>query len=87
MGVGRNSDVMIDPANNLVPNKGKLWRFVATVGAWLQALDYTSFDYTQDRIDRLERKVVELTEELRQSRASSPRESAPQYESYSRVPK
>ena len=40
---------LTDPANNLGPNKGKLWRFVATVGAWLQALDYTSFDYTQDR--------------------------------------
>jgi hypothetical protein len=67
-----------DPANNLVPNKGKLWRFAATVGAWLEALDYSSFDYTQDRIDRLERKVVELTEELRHSRASSARDSAPQ---------
>ena len=69
---------MTDTANNLVPKRGKLWRFVATVGAWLQALDYTSFDYTQDRIDRLERKVAGLTEELRQGRASSPRESEPQ---------
>ena len=84
MGVGRNSEVMIEGnkmsllINKIVPNTQKLWRFVATGGAWLQALDYTSFDYTQDRIDRLERKVVELTEELRQSRASSPRDSAPQ---------
>ena len=62
---------MTDTTNNLVPNKGKLWRFVAAVGAWLQALEYTSFDYTQTRIDRLERKVVELTEDLRQSRAST----------------
>jgi hypothetical protein len=69
---------MTDTANNLVPKRGKLWRFVASVGAWLQALEYTSFDYTQDRIDRLERKVAGLTEELRQSRASSPRESEPQ---------
>ena len=69
---------MTDTANNLVPKPGKLWRFVASVCAWLQALDYTSFDYTQDRIDRLERKVAGLTEELRQSRASSPRDSAPQ---------
>ena len=84
MGVGHNSDVMIERnkmsllINKIVPNKQKPWRFVATVGAWLQALDYTSFDYTQDRIDRLERKVVELTEELRQSRASNPRDFAPQ---------
>ncbi len=69
---------MSETANHLVPKRGKLWRFVASVGAWLQALDYTSFDYTQDRIDRLERKVVDLTEELRQSRASSLRDSAPQ---------
>jgi hypothetical protein len=62
---------MTDTTNNLVPNKGKFWRFVAAGGAWLQALEYTSFDYTQDRIDRLELKVVALTEELRQSRASS----------------
>jgi hypothetical protein len=67
--------------NNLVSNKGKLWRFVAAVGDWLQALEYTSFDYTQDRIDRLERQVVELTEELRQSRASNPRDFAPNDES------
>ena len=49
---------MTDTTNNLVPNKGKLWRFVTAVGAWLQGLEYTSFDYTQDRIDRLERKVA-----------------------------
>ncbi len=68
---------MAGTANNLVRNQEKLWRFVATFGAWLQALDYTSFDYTQDRIDVLERKVAALTEELRASRASSPRDSAP----------
>ena len=68
---------MTDTTNNLVP-RGKLWRFVAAVGTWLHALEYTSFDYTQDRIDRLERKVVELTEELHQSQASSPRDFAPQ---------
>ncbi|MGA7432769.1 MAG: hypothetical protein WBW35_20215 [Xanthobacteraceae bacterium] len=45
---------MTGTANNLVRKQGKLWRFVATFGAWLQALDYTSFDYTQDRIDLLE---------------------------------
>ena len=49
---------MTDTANNLVPKRGKLWPFVASVCAWLQALDYTSFDCTQDRIDRLERKVA-----------------------------
>ena len=52
---------MSDRANNLVPKRERFGRFVATVGAWLQAFDYTSFDYTQDRIDQLERTVVELT--------------------------
>ncbi len=69
---------MTGTANNLVRKQGKFWRFVATFGAWLQALDYTSFDYTQDRIDLLERKVAALTEELRQSRVSSPRDFSPQ---------
>jgi len=68
---------MTDTAINLVPKQGKLRRFVATVFEWLQALEYTSFDYTHDRIDRLERKVAELTEELRESRASSSRDSSP----------
>ena len=58
---------MTDSATNPTSNKGKYRRFVATVGAWLQALDYTSFDYTTDRIDRLEQKVAELTEELRRA--------------------
>jgi uncharacterized protein (UPF0335 family) len=38
----------------------------------LQALDYTSFDYTLDRVERLEREVGRLKEELRQIRDSGP---------------
>jgi hypothetical protein len=34
----------------------------------LQALDYTGFDYTLDRIERLEQELARLKEELRQSR-------------------
>ena len=68
---------MTGAASNLVRKQGKLWRFAATFGAWLQALEYTSFDYTQDRIDLLERKVAALTEELREGLASSPHDSAP----------
>ena len=67
---------MTDTAINLVPKQGKLRRFVATVFEWLEALEHTSFDYTHDRIDRLERKVAELTEELRESHASSSRDSS-----------
>ncbi len=63
-------------ANNFVRPQGKLRHFMATFDAWFQALDHTSFDYTQDRIDLLERKVAALTEELREGLASRPRDSA-----------
>jgi hypothetical protein len=56
---------MTDTANHLVPVQGKLRRALAAVFAWLQAMDYTSFDYTLDRIERLEREVGQLKEELR----------------------
>jgi len=68
---------MTGTANNLLRKQGKLWRFVAILGAWLEALDYTTSDYTRDRIDLLERNVAKLTEELRNGLASSPRDSAP----------
>ncbi len=35
----------------------------------MQAMESTSFDYTLDRIESLEREVGRLTEELRQRRA------------------
>ena len=63
---------MTDTANHLVPEQGKFRRALAAVVAWLQALDYTSFDYTLDRIERLEREVGQLKEELRQSRDTGP---------------
>ena len=62
---------MTDTANHLVPEQGKLRRALAAVFAWLQAMEYTSFDYTLDRIERLEREVGQLKEELRQSRDTS----------------
>jgi hypothetical protein len=49
---------MTGKLDNLVRAKGKFWRSVTTFGARLQALDYTSGDYTQGRIDLLERKVA-----------------------------
>jgi uncharacterized protein (UPF0335 family) len=35
-------------------------------------MDYSSFDYTLDRIERLEREVGQLKEELRQIRDTAP---------------
>ena len=63
---------MTDTANHLVPEQGKLRRALAAAFAWLQAMEYTSFDYTLDRIERLEREVGQLKEELRQSRDAGP---------------
>ena len=63
---------MTDTANHLVPEQGKLRRALAAVFAWIEAMDYSSFDYTLDRIERLEREVGQLKEELRQSRATAP---------------
>ena len=59
---------MADTANHSVPEQGKFRRALAAVGAFVQSLDSSSFDYTLDRVERLEREVGRLKEELRQSR-------------------
>lgn len=59
---------MTDTANHSAPEQGKFRRALAAVGAFLQSLDYNSLDYTLDRIERSEREVGRLKEELRQSR-------------------
>ena len=63
---------MTDTANHLVPEQGKFRRALAAVGAFMQSLESTGFDYTLDRIERLEREVGQLKEELRQSRDTGP---------------
>jgi hypothetical protein len=60
---------MVYTANRSVPEPGKFRRALAAVWAFLQAMDSTSFDYTLDRIERLEQEVERLKEDLRQSRA------------------
>ena len=64
---------MTHTANHSAPAHGKLRRALAAVFAWVQAMDYTSFDYTLDRVERLEREVEQLKKELRQSRDREPR--------------
>lgn len=59
---------MTDTTSHLVPEQGKFRRALAAVWAFLQAMESTGFDYTLDRIERLEREVGRLKEELRQSR-------------------
>lgn len=58
---------MTHTANHVVPEQGKFRRALATVWAFLQSMESTSFDYTLDRIERLEREVGQLREQLRQS--------------------
>jgi hypothetical protein len=67
---------MPDKAIDPIPKQGKFRRALA-VGAWLQALDYTGFDYTLDRTERLERELAQLKEELRQSREASSSDAHP----------
>jgi hypothetical protein len=62
---------MADTGIHPIPKQGKFRHALAAVGAWLQALDYTGFDYTLDRTERLERELARLKEELRQSREAS----------------
>ena len=63
---------MTDTANHLVPEQGKLRRALAAVFAFLQTMEYISFDYTLDRIERLEREVGQLKKEQRQCRDTGP---------------
>jgi hypothetical protein len=62
---------MPDAAIHPILRQGNFRRALTAVGAWLQALDYTGFDYTLDRTERLERELAWLKEELRQSREAS----------------
>ena len=63
---------MTNIANHLIPREGRFRRALAVVVSWLQAMEYTSFDYTLDRIERLEQEVGELKKELRRSRETEP---------------
>lgn len=59
---------MTDIADQSLPAQGKFRRALASFGAFLEAMEYTSFDYSLDRIERLEREVRRLKEQTGQSR-------------------
>lgn len=46
------------------PKPGRLRRILATIGAWVQSLDYTATDYAFDRIENLEAELAALKEQL-----------------------
>ncbi|WP_242185768.1 hypothetical protein [Sphingomonas sp. CARO-RG-8B-R24-01] len=54
----------MDTASHSAPGQGKVRRAFTAVGAFLTSLDYTSFGYTLERIERLEREVARLRREL-----------------------
>ena len=76
---------MTDTAIHPIPNQGKFRRVLAAVGAWLLALDYSRFDYTLDRIERLEQELAWLKEELCQSREVSSSDAPPETASTSNI--
>jgi hypothetical protein len=59
---------MAHTANHPVLEHGKFRRALGAVWGFLQSMDYTSFDYTLDRIERLEREVGRLEKDMRQGR-------------------
>ena len=62
---------MTDTAIHPIPKQGKFRRALSAVGALLQALDYTGFDYALDRMEHLERELARQKEELRQAGKTS----------------
>jgi HAMP domain-containing protein len=63
---------MTHTAGLAVPAPGKLRRALGAAWTLLQAMESTSFDHTLDRIERLEREVARMKEELRKSRDLGP---------------
>lgn len=63
---------MTNSSDHPITEQGQIRRALAAVFAWLQAMEYTSFDYALDRIERLEREVGQFKEEPRQSRDTGP---------------
>ena len=49
---------------------GAFRRLMNKVARWSEAMDYSGFDYTVDRIAYIERKLAELQDRMRQLEAS-----------------
>jgi hypothetical protein len=55
---------MTDRMSHRAPEQGKVRRAVAALGAFLNSLEYNSFDYTLERLELLEKEVGRLRREL-----------------------
>lgn len=49
---------------------GAVRRLINKVGAWSEALSYSGFDYTLDRIAVVERELAEIKDRMRRFEAS-----------------
>jgi hypothetical protein len=49
---------------------GAFRRLMNKVASWSEAMDYSSFDYTFDRIASIERELAALKDQMRQLEAS-----------------
>jgi hypothetical protein len=66
---------MTQTASLSPPQPGRIRRALVSFWAFLEALESGGSGYTFDRIDRLEREVARLKEELRQSRGQGAADS------------
>jgi hypothetical protein len=55
----------VDMTNDNKKQKGAFGRVIDAIVAWEKAMDYTPYDYVQDRVSNLEREVLQLRDELR----------------------
>jgi hypothetical protein len=53
--------------NDSKKRKGTFDRVIDAITAWVNAMDYTPYDYVLDRVCDLEREVSRLRDELRAS--------------------
>jgi hypothetical protein len=51
--------------NESKKQKGTFGRVIDAIAAWEKAMDYTPYDYVQDRVSNLEGQVSQLRDELR----------------------
>jgi hypothetical protein len=59
------SEMEVDMTNDNKKQKGAFGRVIDAIAAWEKAMDYTPYDYVQDRVSNLEREVLQLRDELR----------------------
>ena len=59
------SETEVDMTNESKKQKGAFGRVIDAIAAWEKAMDYTPYDYVQDRVSNLEREVLQLRDELR----------------------